>query len=371
MIHQRNNNYIALVIHAIFCLLTAHCRNGDSLHSSMSKASIPFADTTTFVFIMPDSLGNFQMEHGLLNESPMPIQGLLKIPRLAVNPEKQQQLSLQMQHDGKIALACAVVFAATGDERFRHKACDYLAAWSHIEEFADGGSFFWDFFIGRLAGDTPIVTFCQFSKFIVAAELCRYFADDFQAQVARAYRYALKYRPAQNNNHQSWKNLFLLLSSLYLRDGNYRHFLDELATCITTQIDYQGRMPLELRRGRKALTYTLMNLEALVYAAYLGRVLGYPLPEEKLKSAVDFFMLHFVNETAWRRQAGVRGDVNAPDSPDVWAWITVLPSRWWKTADWPGGQQWFNIEARRAYLLFYPQLFLCQTNRKAEMTCTL
>lgn len=337
-----------------FVPLNANCK---SVHESKSNAIRTIKSKSDFIQVAPKPLDYFEREQSLLQQTPNPLKGTLKIPRLAVDEETQQRLSLQMQYDAKVALACAMTFASSGDERFRQKTNQYLAAWSHIDKFSDGGRFFWDFFIFRMAGDTPIVLFCQFSKFVVAAELVKNPPIEFHEQVQRAYDYAREYRPAQNNNHQSWQNLFLVLCSLFCHDNEHEKYFEKLDRCMTEQIDTQGRMPLELGRGRKALTYTLMNLEALIYSAYIARVYGYQMNEKNLQKALDFFLLYFVDEIKWRALSGIRQEINHPDSIETWQWIMVLPHRWWgKSAYDSLATNAWNIDAKRSYLLFYPQL---------------
>jgi hypothetical protein len=133
-------------------------------------------------------------------------------------------------------------------------------------------------------------------------------------------------------------------------------YFQKLNECITKQTDSKGRMPYELRRGRKALTYTLMNLEAFIYSAYLAKNYGFKINEEKIQKALDFFLLYFENETKWREVSGIKTALNRPKSLEVWQWILVLPRRWWKESNYFVSTEWWNIDAGRAYLLFYPQL---------------
>lgn len=301
------------------------------------------------------SMYDFSEEYEYLELIPKPITGKLKIPRLAIDEEKQQRLSLQIQRDAEIALSCAYAYRCTNDNRFKMKSLEYITAWSHIEQLEDGGQFFFDFFIGRMAGDTPIVITCQYSKFILAAFMIQEKPESFLEQIKRTYHYIRHYHPAENNNHRTWKYLYLLFASLYIEDNNQYEYLLEINKCIQTQINHQGIMIREQKRGKKAISYTLMNLEAMVFANYIAKKLHFQLSEDQLIAALDNYYMFLTNEDAWRRNFKIDNELNEPNPRQEWAWIFVLPRQWWNKSYIFKDEPVWGKDCSRAYILKYTQ----------------
>lgn len=181
----------------------------------------------------------------------------------------------------------------------------------------DGGTFF-DFLIGRGQGDTPIVI-CEFltlSNFIAIRSVDNaikylyrdYFIDPFAL-------YVFRYKTAQLNNHLTWKALFLATSAILTKDVELlkqSYFLFETAL---NQIAKDGSMPLELARGEKACSYTLMNLEALIQ---LENIFGTSSP--KLELALKDWAFCLNNHDQWKKERKV-GRQSHPDNLMEWGWV--------------------------------------------------
>lgn len=115
-----------------------------------------------------------------------------------------------------------------------------------------------------------------------------------------------KSEAAAKNNHGTWYDVQTVSIAFFLgKDSNARTILDESKTKrIATQIEPDGRMPLELTRT-KAFGYTTMNIDAFISLASLGGRAGIDLwsfetdDGRSIRKAIDWVLPFWVKEKAW------------------------------------------------------------------------
>jgi|GWRWMinimDraft_12_1066020.scaffolds.fasta_scaffold05620_3 hypothetical protein len=185
----------------------------------------------------------------------------------------------------------------------------------------DGGTF-WDGLIGRSEGDTPIVI-CEFTTILnyIMIKSATPAEREFYAKrrLPMNVGYIKRYRPAQLNNHMTWKALYLATSAVVMNNRELLEHAYYLYTIACDQIKEDGSMPLELARGNKSCSYTLMNLEALVH---LRNLFGVDTP--KVKVALDNFNECLTDHDNWKKRYKLGGQIHPNDMPASWGWINMF-----------------------------------------------
>lgn len=185
----------------------------------------------------------------------------------------------------------------------------------------DGGTF-WDRMIGRGEGDTPIVI-CEFTTIInyIMIKSATPTEKEFFAKrrLPMNVGYIKGYRPAQLNNHLTWKALYLATSAVVMKNKELLEHAYFLYNTACEQIDYDGSMPLELARGNKSCSYTLMNLEALVH---LRNIFGVDTPIVKV--ALDNFNRCLCDHDNWKKQYKLGNQIHPNDMPSSWGWVNMF-----------------------------------------------
>lgn len=190
----------------------------------------------------------------------------------------------------------------------------------------DGGTF-WDRMIGRGEGDTPIVI-CEFTTIlnyimIKSANPSTYTPSDKEYYAKRRLPmyvgYIKRYRTAQLNNHLTWKALYLATSAVVMKDKELLEHAYFLYNTACEQIDCDGSMPLELARGNKSASYTLMNLEALVH---LRNIFGLKTPIVRV--ALENFNKCLTDHDNWKKQYKLGEQIHPNDMPASWGWINMF-----------------------------------------------
>jgi len=108
------------------------------------------------------------------------------------------------------------------------------------------------------------------------------------------------------NNHGTWYDAQVASLALYLGDRELaRSTVEQAATSrVARQVAPDGRQPLEMLRT-KSWDYCVMNLEALVVLAEVGRATGFDLwnfaskDGRSLRGALDFLLSFAVGENTW------------------------------------------------------------------------
>jgi hypothetical protein len=297
------------------------------------------------------------MRHGagLLGRTPNPIHGVLSIPGYYTSQQTtMQRLTRQIRGDAAAAhgLALAAAFGASPDHA--RKAEEILFAWvDQLTHATDGPYQFLN-----AHGDTALVIAYSFPRFCYAYDILRSLGAIDASERARFETWLRRFvayvqsRPGQFvdrwNNHHSWKTLFLMCAAHVLEDAPLfddavRAYRDGLAR----QVDPQGAMWRELIRGKKAATYTVMCLEAMVQTVVIAERHGYDLTNlavirsaarpgpvggaNGLKSALDLLADFIDDPVTWRRFLLLTRTrtLNGPATPTDWGWLYELPAVWW------------------------------------------
>lgn len=209
-------------------------------------------------------------------------------------------------------------------KNFSYRFFNGLCNLDQIKNPKDGGAWY-DWFIGRSEGDTPI-TICEYFTLmnIKALEInkshdnCQKYHDWFKPFV----EYVRGYKPAQLNNHVTWKALFLATSGLVLRRSDYMqeaYFLYQLAL---SQLDEDGFMPLEQIRDEKSCSYFKMNLEGLIH---LQNIFGER--EVKIDKALFNFQCLMDRPDLWIKNLGLPKDQDRPENMWAWGWMFLFERR--------------------------------------------
>jgi len=282
-----------------------------------------------------------------LNDVPQPVHGALKVPGFYQDQAGQRAVVQPLRRDASAAYTCAVAYALTGDPTFAAKAKELIFAWvDHCTHPVDGGRrTLLDIILMRTRGDTPLAIAYSFPHWIGAVDLLRgagALDATEEARFAAWLRVFVRYHEREErsvNNHHSWQVVFLMSAGHVLRDPA---LFDKAVTYYRRGFRWQllgdGAMPLELIRGEKAATYSLMNLEALLQAVHIAEMHGVTdlrglrsLLGGDLRDAVGF-VVDFVEDPArWRRYMG-GAQLNGPAAPTDWGWALELPTAWWHDA---------------------------------------
>ena len=186
-----------------------------------------------------------------------------------------------------------------------------------VDNPRDGGSFT-DCFIARGAGDTPIVI-CEFItyanlKYVQLPLLDVKTAERYREWTRRMLAYVIKYQSAQLNNHLTWKALYIASCGLVLSDTVALEIANYLFNTACWMIDHDGSMPLELMREDKSMSYTRMNLEALVW---LDRIFG---KRCEVTLALQNFEGMLDDPLGWIKRYGLPGQ-RMPGNTSNWRWL--------------------------------------------------
>jgi hypothetical protein len=299
------------------------------------------------------------MQHGagLLGRTPNPIQGVLSVPGFYTGQQAtQQRLTRQLRGDAAAAhgLALAAAFGASPDHA--RKAEEFLFAWvDQLTDAADGPYHF-----ANPHGDTALVIAYSFPRFCYAYDILRSLGRIDAAEQARFEQWLGRFvryvqsRPGQFidrwNNHHSWKTLFLLCAAHVVEDpALFDDAVRAYRQGLACQVDRQGAMWRELIRGKKAATYTVMCLEAMLQTVVIAKRHGYDLTNlavirrstsasvrpgggaNALKSALDLLADFIDDPVAWRRFLLLTRtrNLNGPAVSTDWGWLYELPAVWW------------------------------------------
>ena len=111
----------------------------------------------------------------------------------------------------------------------------------------------------------------------------------------------------RTNNHGTMYDLQVCSLLTFLeRDEEARDILESAKTKrIATQIEPDGRQPEELKRGRRGLAYSVLNLTALHKLAHLGHRVGVDLESfetddgRSISKAHEYVLPYLENEQQW------------------------------------------------------------------------
>ena len=223
-------------------------------------------------------------------------------------------------HFGDTVTTLSVAYAITGDQRFAIRAAEWLRAWCLDPATRMNPNLEYAQCVRGVAKGLPIgliramtildLARCDrlltgsaawpaddhatFVKWL--AEFRRWFVD---SELGKAEARAV-------NNHGTWHDAVSASLALYLNDpATARQAVERVkATRIARQIAPDGRQPLEMLRT-KSWDYAVMNLEALVTLADVGRVVDVDLWSYQtddgrgIRGALEYLLPFATGEKSW------------------------------------------------------------------------
>jgi hypothetical protein len=303
---------------------------------------------------------------GYLGWIPDPIYGALKVPGFYTSQRAvQREINRRLRGDAYAAHCLALAHTFGAGPNHARRAKEILFAWVGALTHPEDGPFE----LLNPRGDTPIVISYGFPNFIYAYDLLR---GAGQLTPAEEQRFTAWLRPFVTymrvpdpflNNHHNWRVLFLLCSAHALED---QRLFDRAVALhrdhLGAQIAPDGCMWLELIRGKKAATYSLMALEAMIQTVVIAERHGYAGLRDHgglLRSAVERLHRFVVDPDSWRRYRWLTRTwpLNGPSAPSDWGWAFEAPAVWWGSARYQGTlASSYGLRPPRAYTLSYARL---------------
>ena len=311
----------------------------------------------------------------LVQQSPNPIRGELKVPGFYTDErETQQRIVRQLRKDARISNALALACAMSGEKAYGEKSREFIFAWvDNLTRPVNGGHWWQQVKLAR-RGDTPLAIAYSFPAFMYAFDLLRGEGLVNESEVERFrgwLRPFVEYHLPEElykNNHHNWQVVFLMCAGHVLQDADlfdracryYRHGL-------RGQIGADGRLPKELGREEKSGTYILMALEGMVQAVQIAEAHGVMLRDLKskrgatLEDAVNFYCGYLDDPVAWARHTN-SDKLNAPADRSDWGYILELPYRWWRTPRYLGYMQKrpYGYDVERCYTMDFATLLFAK-----------
>lgn len=289
---------------------------------------------------------------GFLLCEPNPIKGDYEV--LAFYGTQKQNITHEsFSVDFNIILTLSWAYYYTKNQKYSIKAKDFIACWMGVlGKPKDGGKTLLESLRARWEADTPIVTACQFPKLMFSCWLLG-MTDETTKNWFKTYvDYVNSYYPSMHNNHRSFKALTLIVFGSVFKDQKYLNLgLSSYNKSIKFLLE-NGHMPLELIRGKKSASYTLMNLEAITCCEWWLKRQGYNVDDSLNKSLSNFKSFFEYSQPEWN---GIKkDDLNKPSQKQEWTWIFVV-----NNIQDPSVPvlDWYGINTPRAFYLFYPQLY--------------
>lgn len=238
-----------------------------------------------------------------------------------VNPESDtvgdaSRLETMIRSTGTLALA----WFYTGNEEYAARAAEHLRTWfldpaTRMNPNLNYGQIVKGKNVGRGSG---LIDVREFSALVDAVGLLAgapswTTADELALRAwFSEYLDWLQTSPvaqqeaSARNNHGVWFDVQRVAIALYIGNaGLARTILEEAKSVrITSQIDPDGRQPLELARTR-SMHYTAFNLRAFAALAQLGDRVGVDLwryttaDGRSIRRALDWFLPYYTGEKAW------------------------------------------------------------------------
>lgn len=220
-----------------------------------------------------------------------------------VSTQEHITASKDLTHDAYAAFAAALAWQLTGEDKYAEKAKEFLNGWAEINT----GGF-------STEEDTPLVAASGGVGFIYAAELVtEYEGWSEKEQAAFKNWVATRYKPAvftivdNENNWADWAVLACLATSHYLNDtAVVDALIAKIPKLIDSQIDSEGRLPLEIKRGTNGMWYTYFCLAPLTQAAQFAYNLrgtnyfNYTAPSGgSIEKALDNFFGYVQDPDRW------------------------------------------------------------------------
>ncbi|MEZ4863066.1 MAG: alginate lyase family protein [Caldilineaceae bacterium] len=250
-----------------------------------------------------------------------------------VNPERERFDASQRSHMENAVITLALAYYFSEEERFAAHAAELLHAWFLAPAISMNPHLQYGQAVpGRNEGrGTGIIETRMFTRLVDAVQLLTASAtyslselDNLRVWFRAYLDWLLNSKhghdeAAAPNNHGTWYDVQVVTFALFVDDqATARRIVTERASRrISTQIAADGSQPRELERTR-SLSYSLMNLTAMMDLADLGRHVGVDLWQSVptkgrrwwpfgataaagIQQAVDYLLVNAV-EQSWARQ---------------------------------------------------------------------
>jgi poly(beta-D-mannuronate) lyase len=136
---------------------------------------------------------------------------------------------------------------------------------------------------------------------------------------------------AQENNHLYWAGVEIGAIAIAANDRSMFDWAIAAYRNGVQQITPEGTLPLEMRRGQRALHYHLYAISPLVYLAEFGQVNGLDLWAERdsaLKRLVSRSIAGLEGSGYFDHEAGIKQDLpNGPPTAEAISWAKVYVRR--------------------------------------------
>ena len=133
------------------------------------------------------------------------------------------------------------------------------------------------------------------------------------------------------NNHLYWAGVEVAAAGIAANDAKLFKWGTETYKAGVAQIEPDGSLPLEMKRGQRALHYHLYALAPLVYLAEFGEDNGLQLYAERdyaLKKLAALSANGLVNNSFFEKATGIPQDTpNGPPAAEQISWAKVYISR--------------------------------------------
>jgi poly(beta-D-mannuronate) lyase len=133
------------------------------------------------------------------------------------------------------------------------------------------------------------------------------------------------------NNHLYWAGVEAASAGIAAHDSQLFNWGIAAYHIGVAEIEPDGTLPIEMKRGRRALHYHLFALAPLVYLAELGEVNGEHLYAERnyaLKKLAALSAEGIMNNHFFEQAAGVSQDTpNGPPTAEQISWASIYVSR--------------------------------------------
>lgn len=138
-------------------------------------------------------------------------------------------------------------------------------------------------------------------------------------------------RKNTRNNHLYWAGVEVAAAGIAANNRTLFDWGIHTYHVGVDQIQPDGTLPLEMRRGRRALHYHLYALSPLVYLAEFGKDNGLPLygaDHHALKKLVDVCTQGLIDDSFFKKHTGIAQDTpNGPPAAEQISWAKIWVSR--------------------------------------------
>lgn len=263
----------------------------DFVKSKIAEQEQPYYDAYLQLIVYADS--------ALMNENHALSD--FDVPGFYQEPQMHRQNSLALQSDAFDAYACALAYRLGGEEKYAHKAREFLMAWANINK--------------RYSNyDGSLVMAYSGTGLVIAAQLLSFDAgwtendrERLMSWVQEVYRKACNEIRERKNNWADWGRFGSILSAALLEDqAEVDENIRLMKSDLFDKIAAGGHMPEEVRREANGIWYTYFSLAPITAASWVAyQVTGtdlfrYEEEGRSMKSALDYLLYYSQHPDEWK-----------------------------------------------------------------------